>query len=389
MTRRERLLAAAAAAIVGVLAVGYVINQAWSAFARRAAESRRLAQDVAATELEIQRGMRTAEQLNQLAERALPAQRELAQSLYQNWLVKLVAEKGLQSASVDAGSIRPNGDIYEAHTFTLSAKGNLKQVTALLYEIQHASLLHRVQRISLKPIKDKKDLDLSMTLEILSLPIAPPRQELPRTDPSLVAERPLDEYQRVILERNPFGPANRPPRLDFGESFTAYRGQPFEIQAKAEDPDRLDQVQYEADLAGVPGARFSATDGKLAWVPRENGEYRLFVTARDDGLPEQQSRKEIKITVKDPPPPPEAPPPRPAFAVAKFAVITAITEAGGRPEVWIHIRTEGRTLKLTAGQKSRVGELDVEISAIAGSEVALNIGGKVSTRRLGQSLVDQ
>jgi hypothetical protein len=257
----------------------------------------------------------------------------------------------------------------------------------LLYEIYATDVLHRVARVSLKPIREKRELDLALTLEVLTMPSAPDRKDIPRDSTAQVGGRSLDDFKKSILGRNLFGPANKPPQLRLDGSYTAYRGQSFEVVARAEDPDKLDQVQFEADVAKLPGARFSRRDGRLQWTPSENGEYRATVLARDDGFPQQEVKREIRITVTDPPKPVAPPVTRPSFTAAKLAFVTGITEVDGQPQVWITLRAEGRTLKLGLGDEFEIGEMKGRISEISGTHAVIDANGQQLQARLGQSLV--
>ncbi len=385
MTPRERTLALVVAALVGLLGLWYAGSSVYRGFADRDRQTADLRQALEDADFQIQRGMRIAERLSDYENQSLPKAPEMARSLYKNWLVKTVSDLRMQNVSVDAGSVRSNAEIYDAHSFNLTCIGDLEQVTQLLYELQFAPILHRVQRFSLRPIKDKKELDVSLTVDVLSMPAAPAREELPGSKANAAAP-PVNVYQRVILDRNLFAPENQAPNLRLDSTFVAYRGRSFELVAKAEDPDKLDSVRYEADVSQLPGARFSSRDGRLQWTPAENGEFPVTIVVRDDGFPNREIERQVKITVKDPPPPEAAPAAPAAFNVAKLAVITAITEIAGEPQVWVSLRHEGRTLKLRVGEKFRIGEVEGHIAAVDGKQVVIAAGERQITATLGDSL---
>jgi hypothetical protein len=385
MTKRERTLVIAVGAVLAVLGCLLLGKTIYDAAARRSATLANLQLEKTRSDAAFQRGLRYAEQLQAHSERALPANTELARSLYKNWLTKTVSEIGLSNVAIDPLASRRNGDVYELHPFTVTAIGDLEQITKLLYEIYATDLLHRIQRISLRPIRDKRELDLSLTLEVLSMPTAPERSEIQRDAAALFAGRSRESFEQSILGRNLFAPENKAPLLEVSNSYTAVRGQPFELVAKAADPNKLDQVSYGAEFDHLPGARFSEREGRLRWVPQENGEYKLVVLARDDGFPQRTARKEVSIRVSDPPKP--ADPPPKVSAEAKMAVVTGITTVNGRPEVWLTLRNKDRTLKLTVGDQFQVGEMRLQVSEIHGKQVVFDSGGQKISARLGESLV--
>jgi len=388
MTPREKALAVIVASLVGLLAVAYVGQSTYSAFTSRDRTIEGLRTQVDDAAFQVKRGLRIAEQLDAFEQQALPEEPELARSLYKGWLVRTVTDLSMKNISVEAGSVRPNGEIYDAHTFTLTGAGDLGQISRLLYEIQFAPILHRIQRITIKPVLDKKELDLVLSMDVLSMRAAPVRNELPssKTNPSAA---PLADYEKAILDRNLFAQKNQAPNLKLDETFIVHRGAPFDLTLRADDPDKLDAVRFEADVSRLPGARFTSRDGKLHWTPQANGEYPFTVIVRDDGFPNREVEKSVNITVTDPPrptPPPAPPPPPPTFNLAKLAVVTAITEANGQSQVWVTLRNEGRTLKLGVGEKIQVGHLEGHIASIDGQHVTIAAAGGRFTAKLGDAL---
>lgn len=78
--------------------------------------------------------------------------------------------------------------------------------------------------------------------------------------------------------------------------------------------------------------------------------------------------------------------PKPSFDPARFAVLSAIVEAGGRPQAWITVRTTGKTLQLYEGDPIEVGQLKGRVEHIGARDMELVSEGKRLRIPLGQTL---
>ena len=103
-----------------------------------------------------------------LRARALPSNTELASSLYQSWLINLVTSLGVTNPKVDSTSPIAEDEITRLQ-FTLRGKANLKQFTHLLFEFYRAGHLHKIRQITLTPTGGSEQMDLSLTVEAVSL----------------------------------------------------------------------------------------------------------------------------------------------------------------------------------------------------------------------------
>lgn len=305
--------------------------------------------------------------------RSLPPQAPLARSLYQHWLLTKAQEAGLGDPVVTPAGQRAVLDIYVQQTFSVTGKARYEQIVKFLDDIYRIDLLHRISRLSLKPIKDSKELDVSLTLDAVSVRSAPESQALHnRPSKRLKLESP-ELYQMSIVGRNIFAPANRAPRISGLGKQKAETNRSVSITAKASDPDPLDYVKLELTKSPTRDARLDSS-GKLSWTPRKAGEYEFEITARDDSFPPHVSTEKLIVTVTDPPPPPPVrdpgPPPEPklAFDQAKHTVFTALVEVGGESEVWLFVRPTATLLKLHEGEPFEVGSIKGTIREIGGNE---------------------
>src|SRR6185295_1306096 len=80
------------------------------------------------------------------------------------------------------------------------------------------------------------------------------------------------------------------------------------------------------------------------------------------------------------------PPKPPVFDTAKHAVITAIIEVDHEPELWLSVRTTGKTLRLREGESFEVGALTGKVVRIGDREAEFETGGKRLLVALGDSL---
>src|SRR5262245_37711422 len=120
-------------------------------------------------------------------QRSLPPQKELARTLYQDWLFDRVRDAGIADPKVSYTTQVVERDLYTAFQFTITGKGTLPQVVALLYDIHSVDFLHRISRLTLRPIKDTKQLAISITLDAVSMQDAPQANQLtPRPAKRLV-----------------------------------------------------------------------------------------------------------------------------------------------------------------------------------------------------------
>lgn len=310
MQPREKLLAA----VVGTLAVGWVGSLVYghidTAFTQRGNTIATLRQEVAKKRAGTIKVQQAQKKLTAWQRRGLPADRELARSLYQNWLLALVDRVKFVEKNVSSQNAVGIRNVYERSSFTVTAKGQMGQVVQFLYEFYNTSHLHQIRRLSLRPLSSGQ-LDIAIGIEGLSLPGGEKRTEL-NSEPFQRAALDLATYRKALTERNFF-----------------------------------------AD----------------------------YVPPRPPDPP--------PIVRRDPPPPPVKtpdPPKPPEFDVAKFAYISAITEADGEVEVWLDIRTTGETLRLRTGDEFRIGAAKGTVERIGLYDVDFVLDGKRLTVALGENL---
>jgi hypothetical protein len=325
--------------------------------------------------------------------RSLPSDLEKARSLYQTWLLNLVKEAGFEDTQVSVLPARSEKGVYQVLGFSVSGRGNLPKLVSFLHRFYSADLLHRVRRLHVKRVPGTKQLDLAVAIDALSLPTADSTDKLNEDAVRKLAHGDVPAYLETILKRNLSGPANKEPTIEVPAEVTKYVGDVVAFAVKGRDPDRLDQISYGLEGSGLANAKIDARSGEFQWPAEKIGDYEVVVAATDDGFPPKTTRQTVKIRVTEKPPESASPPvaaPKPSFDLAKFAFVTAITEADGKRQAWISLRAEGKLLKLFEGDEFQIGEVTVKITRIA--EKTVELDAAVLEKRLlvtlGQSLAD-
>jgi hypothetical protein len=240
----------------------------------------------------------------------------------------------------------------------ITGRGDVRKLTNLLHDFYSVDHLHRIALVSLTPIPDSRDLEVTMRVEALALGTAAPDKQLTTRPGRMLAEKDRKHYLEKIVGRNFFGPPNNPPRLEVGAQ-RAVIGRPFSFTAQAQDADKQDAVTYALEGEELRGARIDAKSGRFDWVPTSVGRFDFVVKATDDGLPEKSSTAKFTINVTDPPPAAAPPPRQLGFDHAKHAYITGIVSKGGKRQLWVTVRTTGQQLRLFEGD-------DIELGSVKG-----------------------
>lgn len=375
MSKRERNLAL----IVGLcLVLGgglFGARKLNDALRARRAQIASLEKSVRTKTHTVRLSMAASDRLQDYQRRSLPADLEAASSLYQTWLLSVVKEVGLKDTQVNVLPMRNEKDVYYVLGSQVSGRGDLPRLVSFLHQFYSADLLHRIRRLHVKRVPGTRELDLSLAIEAVSLTTADSMDKLNDQQRQLVyGDR--DAYLEVILQRNLLGPANKAPVIEALREQVAHVGETVSFTVRAQDPDKLDQVSYRLDGAAPEGATLDARSGTFRWTAAKPGTYRVVVAATDDGFPPQTAQRTVDIRIDEKPP--EAPSApvvavsKPSFNLAKFAYVTAITEADGKRLVWISLRTEGRLLKLSEGEEFQIGEVTVKVHRITDRDVELD-----------------
>ncbi|GAG12831.1 unnamed protein product, partial [marine sediment metagenome] len=234
--------------------------------------------EVAKKKAQLALAAEAADPMARFQRRSLPTDRELAGSLYQEWLREKVTGAGLRVTNFDPSEPQSGRGAYWKYRFTILARGTLEQITRFLYRFYSADHLHQIRRLTFKPIEDSDQLNLVIFVEALSLPGADHQDELS---------------------------AETSKRLKLPES-----------------DDR--EGDYVRDIV-----RRKMEEG------RDGGEAR-FVESGGLFAAYQPPRRKVEVVVQKAPDPP--PPRPPGFDLTKYTYVTSIVEVDGRPQVWLDVR---------------------------------------------------
>ncbi|MCL6504411.1 MAG: hypothetical protein K6T86_17150 [Pirellulales bacterium] len=211
MTQRERILAIVAAVLLGGFGLKFGIDRLMAAFDARTQRRHSLQAELARKQAVILHARRKSQQLAQWEQQSLPANLQLARSLYQNWLVGLVDRAKLEAAQVNSSTPQARGDAYRTLTFHLSAQGDLAQVVRFLHDFYQGGHLHQIRSLTLSPGPAGRKLAFSATIEALSLPGAAHADRLNDQPAQRLARGGLESYLQPIANRNFFEPYVPPP----------------------------------------------------------------------------------------------------------------------------------------------------------------------------------
>src|SRR5262245_29414708 len=210
MSSRERTLGIAVgavlAAIVGYFAVAYVSGQ----FGQKNGEVTKLEGEIAKAKKTELASKLAAKKLTEYEARSLPANPNVAGSHYHNWLLAEVQKAGLNQPDVVNNANTPEkgfGDrtkdaaLFTRHIYTITAKGTLPQVVQWLHTFYSVDWLHKITQLRLKPIKDSKQLDITIKVEALSLSKAKDSETLVMKPSKRLSQPDQQAYYNTIVGR--------------------------------------------------------------------------------------------------------------------------------------------------------------------------------------------
>lgn len=160
---------------------------------------------------------------------------------------------------------------------------------------------------------------------------------------------------------------------------------PIESGEAARKPAELD-VLLSIEALVLPGADrrselASAPADRLAWGKLE--DYLKPIVERNVFAP--FSPAPPAVAQSDPTAAAAQPP---DFDTAKHAFVTAVLDVGGKPQVWLNVRTTGELLKLDEGDEFQVGTFRGTIERIGALAVEILADGRRQLVPLGKSLRD-
>ncbi|MDR1480424.1 MAG: type 4a pilus biogenesis protein PilO [Planctomycetaceae bacterium] len=158
--------------LAGIVLVCIVVPFCYSYFGKSLsnlkAQNTKLVESINKLEAEVKDEKQVHERLAELGRQSLPPG-EQVKSQYQNWLSDTAAAAGLRERKVDRGTEATFKNFYKKYTFKLTCKGNFEQIVEFLRRFNKADYLHLVRKISPAPIRNSTLMDVTITVEALSV----------------------------------------------------------------------------------------------------------------------------------------------------------------------------------------------------------------------------
>ena len=220
LQRRERILAGGALGLVGLGALWLLLLAGDSRSADQLLRDRdKLTAEIADKQKQIEKADREAKRLADWQRRALPPDFQLARSKYQDWLRSLAASTNFRSSTLSSNDVggRREHEQFAKISFTLHAKAKLGDVVEFMYKFYSAGLLHQIHKMSVKPVQSSRDVEVSFSIEALSLPTAVSKTQLSKEAGRGLKFTNLADYRDPIVKRDFFAayrpaPPDPPPR---------------------------------------------------------------------------------------------------------------------------------------------------------------------------------
>ena len=322
---------------------------------------------------------------------------------YQLWLTNLARDEiELLNVDVNNRGRSPQVDgreiIFNKLEFKLVAVGSPRQLTELLYRLNHARVLHRILQFNVVPqmtgTASRRTptglLELDAVVEVAALTDAVESEDFhPENRDDML--RTLDEYHRIVSRRNLFGPPNTEPKVQraTGSKVGYEPGESIRVNVEIDDPDKDQRYSWELIDPENPDAQLAFDEGSSTATftapPLERGSHRFAIRATDDGWPPKSGDLRLTITVEDPPPDdPEPEPPK----HARDTYVGGITKLRGEPQVWIQFRREGRSDRLYAGESFELDGMTWTIEKIEDEQVTISVDGEQRVYKQRSSLAE-
>jgi hypothetical protein len=205
MTSREKTLIGAVAA-AGVLWFGTQGLTRYRETVERNTnvqmEAERALSEARAAEL---RGQRARKQVNDWRSQSLPTNRDVAESLYQDWLRAQLTGAGMTVTQIADKSGSARNPQFGEVAIEVRADGALPQLTDFLHRFYSGPHLHRISSATITAADGGQKLSLTMTAAALILPDVKRTDKLAEGDPRPIeGVKSLDEIRQRLVDRNVF-----------------------------------------------------------------------------------------------------------------------------------------------------------------------------------------
>lgn len=327
---------------------------------------------------------------------------------YQNWLLDLQREcafKNPELSRPEADTLKfKSGDnrtktsvVGKTYTFKFATVATLDRILEFCYKFESMDLLHKIKQLNLTPIRGPKgltgDCKADFVVEVLALVDAAESADFAKRKKKL--DLTIEDYEKVVVSRNIFGPANNAPKMRLSGTKRYYNDEEIKYTVSAQDIDK-DDLEYEiVDAGGIEdatlvkdGSRAKFKCGKL-----ENGEYKVKFRATDSGVPAKSVEAEWKFVVRSREPKVDRKPPVVKKVLhAEETKVTFIIARNGNYKATIKDYLTGEVFNLNmADDEKKEFQLDDKtwkVKDIRRRLVTLERDGKLLEYELGSVLSD-
>jgi hypothetical protein len=215
LNARERRLALLVLGVLGFYMVYWTAQRMLlGPIGQRDAQIASLTKDIQAKTRQLQQATEASDKIAAWEKISLPSDVRSAQSLYQEFLIQLVAKVGVEDPVITPVQPVQRMNLYTRIPFTIRGRASLEQISELLYGLYEPNLLHQVRQLTIRRTgaTESRSLDVDLTVEGLALNGAPVRPDLiPGESPKspLFASRTRTEFAS-LREKNIFRPYRDP-----------------------------------------------------------------------------------------------------------------------------------------------------------------------------------
>ena len=269
MNSREKILSGVIAFLVLVWGTWTLWGSVGSAYTERELQLQSLRREHRDANRTRLASRRAAAQLDKWQTMSLPANDRQAHTVYFQWL-----RDGLDEAGFDGFDIKNLDTIrnrrgrqknaYKQLRYTVSCRGTLEQLTSFLFKFYRVDCLHKIESLSMRPVKDSDKMALDLAVTALALPGVSHNDAFRKSSTSRLVHGDLDDYQQMIVGR---------------KLFTAYAPspeKPTEVAADTGGPPQSDEAKnaYVTGIVTRPG-------GFQAWLHFRSTDKRYLLGAGD------------------------------------------------------------------------------------------------------------
>ena len=202
MSNREKMLAAAVLSLFLLWGGGKLWGRYNDSLANQRTALIAAQGKLDEAKLNLERGRMAMKQLEAWQKQSLPADRDVAQTLYREWLRAKCSDAGVTLDDIQTDQRTTRTDAYSTIGYTITAHGSLKAVTSLLYSFYRSTVLQQITRLQVRPGAEVGQLSIVLQIEALVLPGSANTAKLPEGESKRLAKASADDYVKSITGRN-------------------------------------------------------------------------------------------------------------------------------------------------------------------------------------------